>query len=513
MVDLLYLDLGAADIRIRFFRSGNEPLKIAFDDVLRLNSTVTVYHGVASSTNSSVGLVGTRAGQVSVAAAVNDAYGNPVVSGVQLRMTQGNQSTLHTPPHDGGGNYNQFLPIYSTGDYMLELVHNGALVKLREVVIRPGPPDAYFSTVEGSGLGNSQLTYGGCDYQAQSGRRLFAAGISYSLKVKVRDAWNNSADAAVASWDDQFAGHVSSAMQIRNGDVYVAFTPRKVGNDLPFTLLVDGLPVFATVARIVPGPLAEMSVSVTADQGRAGANITLQVHMADIEGNPLLCCCEAMPATLMFTHQSGQTSIVVPHTRLYYYDHEEVSAALPEVPGVYSLSMQAGDLRRYVSSFLVRAGAVDPASSYLCMSDSRSIGSIDFALVMVDRFNNSAPSLASITNITIIPPASVAVTVGPNDILITATNFTRAGEHLVYVSVDFEPISTYPFRFDSDALSNRPVAPKPRLVSYAALIAVGAACATCGVVFVAGLCGREKLRSICGFFAHARSFPLKRQLV
>jgi hypothetical protein len=427
-------------------------------------------------------------------------------------MTRGNQSTLYSPPHGGGGNYSQFFPIYKSGNYLLELLYNGGLVEAEEVVIQPGPPDAYLSIVDGSGLGNSKLSFAGCDYQASPGSRLLAAGVSYTLNIKVRDAWNNSCEHATgASWSARFASHVSSTLHVRRGDVDVVFVPRRVGHDLPFSLAVDGLPLFDTSVTIVPGPPADLVVSLLNNEGRAGANVTLQALLVDSEGNPLSCCCAAMQRTLAFADQDGQTSTTVAHS-VYHSDHEEIIAALPAIPGFYSVSMQAADLRRSVPSLLVRAGAIDPAGSYLRMAKSRSTGSIDLSLVMTDRFNNSVPSLASITNITIIPPADIAVSVGALDILITATNFTRSGEHLVYISADFEPISTYPFRFE--AILNEPVTLSPRITSYTALIAIGAACAACGIVFVAGFCGCERLRAVArGSFPRVRPFPLKRQLL
>lgn len=397
--------------------------------------------------------------------------------------------------HAGDGVYDQVLHgVVTSGDYALELVYHGSVVLSKQVVIHAGLPDSYFSTVDGTGLGNGQLALGGCSY-ASPGSRYLVAGVSYGLRVMLRDSWNNSCgNVSDLRWDDRFAEHVTSVMQVRGDIVDIVITPRTTGIDLPLRLHADGSTVFATVATIVPGPPSQLVSSLPVNQSEVGDTIAINVRTTDGEGNPFVCCCESIEIVACFTDRiSAETSIAKADARVYIGDHEEISVTAPSKPGVYSMSIHAGDIKHDVSSqFTVLAGAVDPGRSYLVFS--RAYESIDLLLVMVDRFNNPAPSMAPITNITVIPPASVNVSVGASDVLITFANFSRAGEHLVYVSVNFEPISTFPLRIDVEYESSS--RPKVRGVSHSSLIAMGVALAACSVVFGAGLCGSRKVAAL-----------------
>lgn len=406
-----------------------------------------------------------------------------------------------TQIYAGNGVYDQVLHnIRRTGVYVLELLHLDAVVLSVDAIIHAGPPDPYFSIIGGSGLGNDRLSFDGCNYMASSGTRLLVAGVSYHLHVTVRDTQNNSYNDVInVRWDDRFAAHVTSTIDARGENIDIAFVPRTVGADLPFRLLVDGSAVFSVVATIIPGPPTDIIASMPIENARVGEIGIINVRVFDAEGNQLTCCCEATQMTVFFTDQNAVASIGTIDRRLYNVDREEIGVALPETPGFYSVDLEAGGLMRNVlPRFLVRAGAVDPSKSYLQPSTSRLGRSSDLILVMVDRFNNSVPSIAPVTNITIIPSASVGVSVGASDVLLTFTNFTREGEHLIYVSVDFEPISTYPFRIVVQS-HKKPENMLVRNVSQTTLIAIGVVCAACSAIFVAGLCANfQKTRSLFG---------------
>lgn len=517
---IVFLDIGAADLGVRFCMSGRRQIEVTFNGMPVLNATISVYHGPASPLTSLLEMTSSQAGEAMLRAVVSDECANPVTSGVGLRLSGLDQTFVYSPVsevrevfssgrpllvcksfqvfsfsaqvHAGDGVYVQVLhDVVASGDYSLELLYRGSVVTSKQVVIHAGLPDSYFSTVGGSGLGNDQLALGGCSY-ASPGSRYLVAGISYDVRVVLRDSWNNSCgNVSVVRWDDRFADHVTSAMQVRGNIVDIEFRPRTTGIDLPFNLHADGSTVFATVATIVPGPPNQLASSLRVNQSEVGDTIAISVRTTDGEGNPFVCCCESIEILFFFTDRiSAETSIAKADARVYIADHEEISVTAPSKPGVYSISIQAGDLKQDVSSqFTVLTGAVDPGRSYLV--SSRAVESIDLLLFMVDRFNNPAPSLASITNITVIPPASVNVSVGASDVLITIANFTRAGEHLVYVSLNFEPISTFPLRIDVDDEFGSSSRPNQRGVSHSSLIAMGVALAACGV-FGAGLCGCRK---------------------
>lgn len=353
--------------------------------------------------------------------------------------------------HAGQGIYHQPLShATAAGRYALELFHHDSLVLAEDLEIRAAPPTLRLSSVAGSGLGNSRLAYGGCEYADFSGDRLLAAGVDYSLHLQLRDAFNNSYDAGVVAWDDRFAAHVAASVHVRGADVDVAFRPRLGGRDLPFRLLIDGSPLFDSNVSIVPGPASYITAAASREKGTAGDSVFIDLQTFDAEGNRQECCCQSADVGVLFLHlQTSVVSIAALNNRTYVTDSESIIATLPTVPGDYAINIQSGNLQCIAAgNFSVVAAAVDPRSSYLearSTGSTGSTGSIELRLVMLDRFNNVVPSLAAITNITVIPPASVNVSVGVSDVLVIVYNFTRPGAHLVYVFLDFQPISTFPF--------------------------------------------------------------------
>jgi hypothetical protein len=503
-----FLEVGVVDVALSLFRSSHQRVSLAFDSNVILNTTVLVYNGPASPATSSLMIINARAGEASVTAFVKDDFANGVLNGVQLRSFHKNQSVIYTPVsfalrgsparriyfltmfapqiHAGGGMYTQTLTqARETGSYVLELLHSDSVVADKVLIVEAAAPALRFSHIEGSGLGNERLTYGTCEYFGSPGSRFLAAGLLYDLRIQIRDLFNNPYYAGIVAWDDQFAGRVSSTTHVHESSVGVSFTPRMPGQDLPFRLMIDGSPLFATSVSIVPGPITSLTASATIAEGRAGESLDIDLRAFDIDGNLHTCCCQKGDVVIFFAHlRKPVVSIATVASRAYLVDREIIRTTLPIVPGEYALSIQSGGLHSNVSAnFSILAGAIDPASSYLRPSRStKSTDSIDLLLVMVDRFNNTVPSLAAITNITVIPPASVNVSVGTNDVLITAYDFARPGAHLVYVSLDFQPVSTFPFHIDAPAAS---IAPKVPSASRLVLIVVGACLAGFSGLFVA----------------------------
>lgn len=94
---IVFLDIGAADIRVRFCKSGRREIEVKFNGISILNATISVYHGPASPVTSSLELTNPRAGEAILRAVVFDNCSNPITSGVGLRLSRLHQTFAYSP--------------------------------------------------------------------------------------------------------------------------------------------------------------------------------------------------------------------------------------------------------------------------------------------------------------------------------------------------------------------------------------------------------------------------------